>query len=714
MATVQALKISGGRLTSIPTTDSQQLASLGVGTTPPATGITVTGGPVSLTGNAASDFTTSSGALTITSAAAATWGTSGGNLALQSAGATRLEFSTSGEWLIGASAGTSGYVLTSNGAGAAPTWQSAGGGGSGWLDDGTTVRLSTAGDEVVVGSATPITDAKVSIYAESATNKPLVIRLAATPTANALEIQDSAGTQLFAIPAAANALHIPDVGTGSFAISDSGVSALGASATAVGYSSDATGAQSSAFGNGAQAGHTGARVFGYQSSSTAVNQFVAGSTGATTTSVYFGAGVTEAPAGAQATSFTLSGTAATGTDKQGGAVTIAAGNGTGTGGSGTIVFRVAKVAATSSTPNTITDTLTMSRIPAVFFIPNESGAMAISDSAVNALTSFSTAVGYLSDAAGGASATAFGYNARATAGTTTAIGASSSCATGSTVCVGSSATAPVGGTGFIVAVGASTTVSSHHGTALGYAATIPASLAAGSIALGSGATVTAAGQIVVGSDTTYGRMTDLYIGGGISSTSVTTFPLLTFRTTTGAGYLVPGQALTIQPGNGGNSADTGTAGRFGGDGGALTLKAGTGGGSATSLNHAGAGGAVTIAGGDAGVNNGGGGYNGGDATLRAGALSGSGVDGNVIIGATNTAEIRVGASGKKIGFFGVTAVVQQADIGALTDSTGGTADNTVAAVSGSGADATINNNFADLIDQINQLRTTLRNYGLMA
>jgi hypothetical protein len=74
----------------------------------------------------------------------------------------------------------------------------------------------------------------------------------------------------------------------------------------------------------------------------------------------------------------------------------------------------------------------------------------------------------------------------------------------------------------------------------------------------------------------------------------------------------------------------------------------------------------------------------------------------------------IGPSGVKLGFFGATPVVQQSDISALTDSTGGTADNTVAAVSGSGDDATLNNNFADLIDQINKLRDTFRNLGLMA
>lgn len=41
---------------------------------------------------------------------------------------TRLEIDNAGAWLVGGSAGTSGYVLTSNGAGAAPTWQAVSGG----------------------------------------------------------------------------------------------------------------------------------------------------------------------------------------------------------------------------------------------------------------------------------------------------------------------------------------------------------------------------------------------------------------------------------------------------------------------------------------------------------------------------------------------------------------------------------------------------------
>lgn len=57
---------------------------------------------------------------------------------------------------------------------------------------------------------------------------------------------------------------------------------------------------------------------------------------------------------------------------------------------------------------------------------------------------------------------------------------------------------------------------------------------------------------------------------------------------------------------------------------------------------------------------------------------------------------------------------QQAKIASLTDSSGGTADNTVAAVSGSGADAAINNNFADLTAKVNALLAIVEAHGLMA
>ena len=63
---------------------------------------------------------------------------------------------------------------------------------------------------------------------------------------------------------------------------------------------------------------------------------------------------------------------------------------------------------------------------------------------------------------------------------------------------------------------------------------------------------------------------------------------------------------------------------------------------------------------------------------------------------------------------GITVIgAQQAAIASLTDSSGGTADGTVAAVSGSGADADINNNFAEGAAKIASILTAMRTHGLI-
>jgi hypothetical protein len=54
------------------------------------------------------------------------------------------------------------------------------------------------------------------------------------------------------------------------------------------------------------------------------------------------------------------------------------------------------------------------------------------------------------------------------------------------------------------------------------------------------------------------------------------------------------------------------------------------------------------------------------------------------------------------------------DVGALTDNTSGTAGSTVANVGASFSQATLNNNFATLTQQLNELRTAMRDAGLMA
>ena len=77
-----------------------------------------------------------------------------------------------------------------------------------------------------------------------------------------------------------------------------------------------------------------------------------------------------------------------------------------------------------------------------------------------------------------------------------------------------------------------------------------------------------------------------------------------------------------------------------------------------------------------------------------------------------------------LGFYGTTPASQPSDVGAastLTDSSGGSADATVAAVSGTGDDATLNDNFADIVaaindvvGKVNALRSQQQTLGLMA
>lgn len=60
------------------------------------------------------------------------------------------------------------------------------------------------------------------------------------------------------------------------------------------------------------------------------------------------------------------------------------------------------------------------------------------------------------------------------------------------------------------------------------------------------------------------------------------------------------------------------------------------------------------------------------------------------------------------------ALVDPIAVTALTDSTGGTANDTLVAISGTGDDADLNNNFADLAAKVNAIRTALVNHGLLS
>lgn len=70
-----------------------------------------------------------------------------------------------------------------------------------------------------------------------------------------------------------------------------------------------------------------------------------------------------------------------------------------------------------------------------------------------------------------------------------------------------------------------------------------------------------------------------------------------------------------------------------------------------------------------------------------------------------------GDAGQKIGFLGATPVVKPT-VNALSVSVG-TGDGTVADVGGAFNQTTLNNNFRDVADKINEIRTALVNYGLL-
>ena len=105
-------------------------------------------------------------------------------------------------------------------------------------------------------------------------------------------------------------------------------------------------------------------------------------------------------------------------------------------------------------------------------------------------------------------------------------------------------------------------------------------------------------------------------------------------------------------------------------------------------------------------------------TLAAAATTLSGNltlgDNNIVAGTTTGAKIGT-ATTQKLAFYNATPIVQPAGANqaALTNSTGGTADGTLAAVSGSGADTDINNNFTELHTLLNEIRTAMVNLGLI-
>jgi hypothetical protein len=77
------------------------------------------------------------------------------------------------------------------------------------------------------------------------------------------------------------------------------------------------------------------------------------------------------------------------------------------------------------------------------------------------------------------------------------------------------------------------------------------------------------------------------------------------------------------------------------------------------------------------------------------------------------ANIGAVGSASALSFFGGVPVIQQGPIADTTDSSGGSAGNTIGAVSGSGDDAQINDNFASLTAKVQALKDALETYRLL-
>jgi len=121
-----------------------------------------------------------------------------GTLAVGDGGTGAVSFTDAGV-LLGNStgaiqvttAGTAGQVLTSNGTGVDPTFQTAS--GAEWTDTGTTLHPNETGDEVVLGNTTPVSSAKFSIDGD-ANQIQCVIQGFSTQTARMFVVENSAGT----------------------------------------------------------------------------------------------------------------------------------------------------------------------------------------------------------------------------------------------------------------------------------------------------------------------------------------------------------------------------------------------------------------------------------------------------------------------------------------------------------------------------------------
>jgi hypothetical protein len=148
------------------------------------------------------------------------------------------------------------------------------GGGGGWTDDGTVVRLTTSTDDVSIGSATSI--GKLGVFGDTVGEKTLAIRQVASQTAAALTVQNSAGTDLMTLTGLTTLTyqHGTAISAVTFRTADesSGGGTAGSASFVTGSGGDASGATAGGAG-GAVAITTG---YGGNASSTSGGTAAAG------------------------------------------------------------------------------------------------------------------------------------------------------------------------------------------------------------------------------------------------------------------------------------------------------------------------------------------------------------------------------------------------------------------------------------------------------
>ena len=137
-----------------------------------------------------SNFTWNGTGLVVTNGAGVTDTLSPGTLLFTTAGTGTISVKTAAaadgplnfdclDLQVNGTSGLSGQVLTSAGPGASPTWASVPN-ASGWVDAGTVVYLSTSTDDVSIGSNTPVTRRKLSVYNTGTDLGISVVTLAST------------------------------------------------------------------------------------------------------------------------------------------------------------------------------------------------------------------------------------------------------------------------------------------------------------------------------------------------------------------------------------------------------------------------------------------------------------------------------------------------------------------------------------------------------